>query len=331
MKSYFIGNETTIRSVYTPDTIDALTREAGLDATRTLTRADALNGAAHDADYLFSTWGMPAHSPDEIRAAFPNLRAVFYGAGSVKGFAAAFLDCGVRIVSAWGANAVPVAEYTVAQIILANKGFFPAARAASIGDRATALTAHRAAPGNYGCAVGLIGAGMIGSLVAEMLKAYHLRVKVYDPFLTPDRAAALGVTVCSLEELFATCQTISNHLANVPATVGMLNYDLFSRMGEHATFINTGRGAQVVEADLARALAECPGRTALLDVTDPEPPAADSPFYTLPNVVLTPHIAGSAGDEVARMGAYMLDEFRLLAADAPLRFEVTKPMLATMA
>ncbi len=331
MKSYFIGNEHTIHTVYTPSTIAALTCEAGLDATHTITRVEALAGAALDADYLFSTWGMPAFSPDEIRASFPHLRAVFYGAGSVKGFAESFLDCGVRIFSAWGANAVPVAEYTVAQIILANKGFFPAARAASTGDRANALAAFRAAPGNYGCSVGLIGAGMIGSLVAEMLKAYHLHVKVYDPFLTPERAANLGVELCPLDELFATCQTISNHLANVPATVGMLNYALFSRMGEHATFINTGRGAQVVEADLARALTEHPGRTALLDVTDPEPPAADSPLYTLPNVLLTPHIAGSAGDEVTRMGEYMLDEFRLFAADALLRYEVTKSMLVTMA
>ena len=88
----------------------------------------------------------------------------------------------------------------------------------------------------------------------------------------------------------------------------MLDYALFSRMPRNATFLNTGRGAQVVEADLVRALREAPDRTAVLDVTFPEPPAADSPLNALPNVFLTPHIAGSKGREVERMGAYMAEE-----------------------
>jgi phosphoglycerate dehydrogenase-like enzyme len=113
----------------------------------------------------------------------------------------------------------------------------------------------------------------------------------------------------------------------------MLHYGLFSRMSETATFINTGRGAQVVEDDLIRALSECPTRTAVLDVTMPEPPVEGSPFYSLPNVFLTPHIAGSAGDEVARMGEQMADAFTHWQ-DAPeekLSCEVTLPMLETMA
>ena len=96
-------------------------------------------------------------------------------------------------------------------------------------------------------------------------------------------------------------------------------------------FLNTGRGAQVVEEDLIRALQEEPGRTAVLDVTLPEPPEADSPLWKLENVVLTPHIAGSSGQEVARMGAYMQQEFFRLLAGQPVRFEVTEKLLETMA
>ena len=102
-------------------------------------------------------------------------------------------------------------------------------------------------------------------------------------------------------------------------------------MPRNATFLNTGRGAQVVEADLVRALREAPDRTAVLDVTFPEPPAADSPLNALPNVFLTPHIAGSKGREVERMGAYMAEECARWLSGAPTPYEVTLPMLETMA
>ena len=78
--------------------------------------------------YLFSTWGMPPLTEAQIREYFPSLKAVFYAAGSVQHFARPFLNCGVKVFSAWAANGVPVAEYTVAQIVLAGKGFFQGLR-----------------------------------------------------------------------------------------------------------------------------------------------------------------------------------------------------------
>lgn len=86
---------------------------------------------------------------------------------------------------------------------------------------------------------------------------------------------------------------------------------------ENATFLNTGRGAQVVEADLIRALTEEPARTAVLDVTWPEPPLPESPLWSLQNVFLTPHIAGSMQRETARMGAFMEREFSLFLTGQP--------------
>ena len=96
-------------------------------------------------------------------------------------------------------------------------------------------------------------------------------------------------------------------------------------------FINTGRGAQVVEEDLVRALREEPDRTALLDVTWPEPPEADSPLWTMPNVILSPHIAGSMNNEIARMGAYMQREYEAFSEGRPCSWEVTLKRLETMA
>ena len=331
MKSVFVGGD-RLPTVYSEEVISALEREAGLASREILSKSDVLAGRATDADFIFSTWGMPQFSPDEIRACLPKAKAVFYAAGSVQGFAREFLDCGVQVFSAWGANGVPVAEYATAQIVLANKGFFQAC--SRIRDPESRKDAHRyfsSFPGNFGCSVGLIGAGMIGRMVIERLKEYRLQTKVFDPFYPDEAARAACVEKCSLEEIFETCQTISNHLANNEQTRGMLNYALFSRMKPNATFLNTGRGAQVVEADLVRALQEEPGRTAVLDVTFPEPPEAGHPFYTLPNVFLTPHIAGSSGDETHRMAEYMLDEFRLFAAGRPTRYGVTLQMLATMA
>ena len=142
---------------------------------------------------------------------------------------------------------------------------------------------------------------------------------------------SLGVTLCSLEELFSTCTVVSNHLANNEQTRGMLNGALFSSMRPYATFLNTGRGAQVVEDDLVDVLTARPDLTAVLDVTYPEPPAEGHAFYSLPNCVLTPHIAGSSGDEVHRMAEYMKDEFDRLIAGEACRYEVNLKMLETMA
>ena len=281
-----------------------------------------------ETEYIFSTWGMPVFTEEEIKACLPKLKAVFYGAGSVQKFAHPFLNCGVKVFSAWAANGVPVAEYTVAQIVLANKGFFKVMRYT---DRTKATEAFRKYPGNYGVKVGIIGAGMIGKMVIRKLRDYCLEVLVFDPFLPDAVAAELGVKKVSLEELFSRCRVVSNHLANNAQTMGMLHGGLFAAMPPYATFLNTGRGAQVVEADLIKVLTDRPDLTAILDVTFPEPPEAGSPLYSLPNCILTPHIAGSAGNEVRRMGRYMEEEYENLLANRPCKYEVTLEMLETMA
>ena len=333
MRSIFLcETPATIKGVYTEEQISRLAAVAGLDST-VYCRADLLASPEKfaDVDYVFSTWGMSVLSVEEIKTCLPSLKCVFYGAGTVQYFARPFLMRGVRVFSAWAANAVPVAEYAVAQIVLAGKGFYSYPSLMRERKFAECNRLKKGYVGNYGERVGLIGVGMIGSMVAERLKAFDLEVCAYDPFLSPERAASLGLTMVSLEQMFDSCRVISNHLANNAQTKGMLDYSLFSRMLPYSTFINTGRGAQVVEDDLVRILTERPDLTALLDVTYPEPPIAGHPFYTLQNCLITPHIAGSAGDEVARMGLYMCRECEAYLAGEPTRYEVTEKMLATMA
>ena len=282
-----------------------------------------------DIEYIFSTWSMPDLSEEDIRK-LPNLKAVFYAAGSVQGFARPFLKCGVKIFSAWAANAIPVAEFTLAQILLSCKGYFRNTRSCNTWEERTGGQLHSGL-GIYNNSVALIGFGMIGRKLADLLRPFHMDVMVVDPYVTDEVLAGHGCRRAGLEEAFETAYIISNHLPNLPSTKGMLNGDLFARMRSDATFINTGRGAQVVEADLIHVLSERPDLTALLDVTYPEPPEKGSAFYELPNVQLSSHIAGSINQEVVRMADYMIEEYDRLLQGEPTRFEVTETLLQTMA
>ncbi len=297
-------------------------------------------------ELILCTWNTESLSAEQIRDYFPSLRALFYIAGSVQYFARPFLERGVRIFSAWGSMAVPVAQFTLAQIVLASKGAYLASAAYRRGaadgvgsggddapaayDKAKSLSIDRF-PGTYATRIGILGCGQIGSLVLEGLKPFNVETLVFDPFAADEKIARLGARRASLAEIFSTCSVVSNHLANNEQTAGMLGYSLFSSMGECAAFINTGRGAQVVEADLARALREEPGRCALLDVTWPEPCPKGHEFWSLPNVFITPHIAGMGLGDTRRMSDYILEEIRRYKAGEPLQSEVTLPMLATMA
>jgi len=216
--------------------------------------------------------------------------------------------------------------------VLANKGAFLAReRYKTEGYEAAGEFAHQMLPGTYHTKIGILGAGAIGALTIELLKGYSVDIYVFDPFLSDARAAELGVTKCSLQEVFSQCQTISNHMANNAQTAGMLNYDVLSLMSDTACFINTGRGAQVVEADLVRVLEEQPNRCAILDVTYPEPVEENHAFLRLPNVFLFPHIAGHANEEAHMFADCMIEQLRRYQNGLPLQYEVMPDMLKTMA
>ncbi len=333
-KAIFMGRQESKERVYGKDTVEKLKER--LDFLPDFYTEEFIrNGDKHselcNVEYIFSTWGMVELSEAEIKAFLPSLKAVFYAAGTVRYFAKPFLNCGIKVFSARAANAVPVAEYTTAQIVLANKGFFRSAPYASAGEREKACRELERYKGNYGAKVGIIGAGMIGSLVIKKLKSYDISVAVFDPFLPDETAENLGVKKVSLEALFSECEVVSNHLADNEQTRGILNANLFERMPPYSTFLNTGRGAQVVESDLIAVLKKRPDITAILDVTFPEPPENGSEFFTLQNCILTPHIAGSSGEEVKRMAVYMQEEFERMISGNAVKYEVTLKMLETMA
>lgn len=280
---------------------------------------------------MFSTWGVPLLSKAEVAQMLPNLKSVFYAAGSINHFAQAYFENGVRIFSAYKANAVAVAEYTVAQIILSNKGYFTRVRKYKE-QRDNKSKLKYAYLGNYHTKIGIIGAGEIGKKVLEFLKPYDLDIYVYDKFLSKKQITSLGGKKEDLDYIFKNCLTISNHLANKTELNGFLNKNYFNQMLPNATFINTGRGAQVNLDDLVCAMKKQPFRCALLDVTDPlEPLPHDHMAWECENIIITPHIAGSQAQEIYRMGEMMIKEFENYQNEIECKNEITPQMLKTMA
>lgn len=286
--------------------------------------------ACQHADYIFSTWGMEHFSEEEIKAYFPKASCLFYAAGSVQDFASEFLKCHIRVFSAWQANAVPVAEYTYAQILLSLKGFFRAAAKTRYHYYDMAKYSENCG-GVYNAKVGIIGVGCIGSAVAQRLKSNDVQVYYYDPYLPKENAEKLHIQSASLEEIFSECDVITNHLANKEELTGVLSGKLFDRMKPYAVFINTGRGRQVDEKGLVRAMRKVKTRTALLDVLVHEPLKPFSAIARCKNIIVTPHIAGSLGKEVVRMSKYMADEAERIDNGDSALYEVTTQMLKTMA
>jgi len=227
---------------------------------------------------------------------------------------------GIVISSAAPMNAIPVAEYTMGVILLSNKRFWQHMH----------RTTMMAAPGNYRRTVGIIGASMVGREVIRLLKSYTMDVLLYDPYVSEEGARELGVTKVDLPALMSQSDIVSLHAPNLPTLRHMINGELLTKMKDGATFINTARGALVDEEALLRELQS--GRIyAVLDVTDPEPPVDGSPFYSLPNVVYTPHSAGAMGQECHRLADFAIDELERFLAGQPLQNAVTQEALARLA
>ncbi|MGN9757921.1 hydroxyacid dehydrogenase [Streptomyces sp. SD31] len=265
-----------------------------------------LKDALARTEILVTGWGCPRLDAVVLDAA-PKLRAVLHSAGSVKSLATPELwRRGIAVSSAAAANAVPVAEYTLAMILLAGKDIF-AAR-----DR---LRTERAFPGwglvpgigNRGRRVGVIGASRIGRKVIELLRPFDLRVSLTDPYVDEAGAAALGVPLLALDDLLRTSDVVTVHAPETPETHHLVGRRELALMPDGAVLLNTARGG-LVDHDALLAELRTGRLSAILDVTDPEPLPADSPLYDLPNAFITPHLAGSQGNEVARLGIAVAEE-----------------------
>jgi phosphoglycerate dehydrogenase-like enzyme len=274
-------------------------------------RAAAVLG---EADVLVGHWGCPTLTAEVLGLA-PRLALFAYGAGTVKWQVTdAVWDRGIVVTSAAAANAVPVAEFTVAAILFANKGVpWLAARER---DPSLEVRLDPTRLGNLGRRIGLVGASHVGRHTIALLGSYDLELAVADPYLDAAEAERLGVARMELDELCAWCDVLSLHAPDVPATRHMIGARQLAALRDGATLVNTARGA-LVDHDALLAELRTGRIFAVLDVTDPEPLPGDSPLRTLPNVLLTPHLAGATGDEVVRLTDLAVEEVRRFAAGEP--------------
>ncbi len=160
-----------------------------------------------------------------------------------------------------------------------------------------------------GAVLGLVGLGRIGSRVAAIARTLGMKVLAFDPFITPERASALGVELApSLAELLPRAHVVSLHCPFTPETYHMMNAETLNLMPEGSYLINVARGALIDEAALLEAL--CSGHLAgaALDVFDPEPPMTNHPLFTLPNTICTPHIGSYTTAGVLRMQVMVCEQ-----------------------
>lgn len=273
--------------------------------------------ALQELDVIFSTWGMIPLQEKEL-VALPKLKALFYAAGATETFREPFVERGIVVCSATQANAIPVAEFALAQVLLAGAGYFRNSRGCITSDMTDQQNSYRG-HGNYGTRVAIFGNGAISSKLQELLKNHHLETVV-----VPSRSANRTV---SIEEAFQSSFAVVNLFPDRDDNAGVFNGSLFRRMMEGAVFINVGRGRQVNETDLIEVMKERPDLTALLDVQHPEPPVEGSELFTVPNIQLSGHLAGAKAAELIRMADYMIEDFQRLEKGEPLLYQVQSAQL----
>ncbi len=317
--------------LFRTDHVDVLQRVSNLVSDKPFRDFEEVAPHLPQIEVLITSWGSP-RIDEQFIAETPRLKLVAHLAGSVKGFIDdAVWRRGIQVVNAVSANAVPVAEYTVAAILFANKQVFQLNHFyLKYKENRAPWTREAPNVGNYNKTVGIIGASHVGRLVIEHLQRFELKVLLYDPYMTPLDARQLGAHKVGLTELLSQSDVVSIHAPLLQDTRHMLGARELALINDGATLINTARGAIIEQAALEAELAS--GRLfAILDTTDPEVLPANNPLFRLPNVFLTPHIAGSLGDETQRLTDYIVAELERYTRGMNLKHLVKREHLARLA
>lgn len=281
------------------------------------------------ADIAITSWGNTPVDKVLLDLA-PDLKLLAHAAGSVKPVVSDELFArGVKVVSSAKPLGIGVAETALGFTISASKNFYN-------------LSKHTAAGGwndngydkiceLYDQTIGVVSAGWAGGHYIKLLQNFHVNVLLYDPFISDEKAKSMGAKKVEFETLLKESDIVSIHAPSIPETNHMFNKETFGFMKKDAILINTARGTIIDEAALYEFMKAGNLKYACLDVTDPEPPVKDNPLRSLPNVIMTPHLAGLANNGKLSIGAHVADEIENFLAGRPLTTEVTKEMLAKMA
>ncbi len=287
------------------------------------TRADLL-ALLPNADACMTSWDV-ARLDRDVLAAAPRLAALAHMGGSVRRVVSdALWERGVQVTSAAPALGQDVAETTVGLILVGVKRIWPLAQHVREGGwRESPWWPSREIRGKT---VGIVGGGNIGCHVIRLLSPFEPgEILLYDPYMPDEAAECLGAHKAELDDLLRRADVLTLHAPSLPETEHMIDAQRLATMKDDALIVNTARGSLFDEAALIAELSK--GRFfAFLDVTDPEPPAADSPLRHLPNVVVTPHLAGCI-ENCTRMGEMAVEELRRFFAGEPPLYQVTPERL----
>lgn len=291
--------------------------------------ADQARDALGRADAALTGWkGVKLTA--ELIASAPRLQVIAHTAGSVKGLIdVAAWDREIAVCHAASMIADAVAEMCLLLELLCLRR----THEMNAGMRAgTSWAALRTWEGALlrGKKVGLVGCGYVARKHLQLLRPFGCDVSVYDPYLSDASALALGVRKVDLDTLFRESNVVSNHAPVTPETKALVGARALGLLQPSSVFINTARAYTVDYPALCEELRT--GRIyAALDVFEAEPLPLDSPLFTLPNVVLTPHVAGHSADSHLAQGAAMVAEIGRYFAGEPLQYQVSREQLAIMA
>jgi len=314
-----MGDRALRDSLFSPKLRDRLHRVADCDYDVVIQSFDAVpDDALARIDVLLTGWHAPRVDREALER-LPDLKLIAHAGGTVKGHVGH--ECwerGISVTTAALANAIPVAEFALAQILFAGKFAWEASRLYVETRRVIDRERKFPTAGNYEKTVGIVGASKIGRLVLGHLRRFDMDVVVFDPTVDADEIAVLGARKVELDELMRVSDIVSLHAPVLSTTIGMIGRQELASMRDGATLINTARGALVDHSALREELLS--GRLhAALDVTTPEPLPQDDPLFGLRNVFVTPHMAGSTGAELHRMTALALTEIeRFASGEAPV-------------
>ncbi|MGO2746484.1 hydroxyacid dehydrogenase [Microbacterium sp.] len=331
MNTLFALDPALVHKLFRPASLARLESLVDIDPDEVITDFREVPAAAlSDVEFLITGWGSPTIGPAELDR-MPALRAILHAAGTVKGHVDADAwHRGIIVTTAASANARPVAEYTLAMILLAGKRAFELSREFAVSRHPLPIATGYPAIGNAGRTVGIVGASRIGRRVLDLLRPFDFDLLLTDPTISAAEARDLGATLVGLDELLERSSIVSLHAPMTPATEHMLDAAALARIPDGACLINTARG-RLIDHDALRAELRTGRISAILDVTDPEPLDEDDVLYTLPNVTLTPHIAGAAGNELALLGDMVTEQLaQILAGTSPVD-AISFEQLATMA
>lgn len=254
-----------------------------------------------NANVVITSWGNDLLTKEILDNA-PDIKLIVHAAGSIKPILSKeIIKREIPIANNAKVLGKGVAETTLGLTITSVKNIFYLSQQTTRGN-----WIRKPVKEMVDLTIGVIGAGWVGKHYIKLLQSFDVDVLLYDPTLTDNQVSKLGATKVDLNKLLTDSDVISIHAPAIDETYHLLNYDNLSLLKDGAILINTARGSIIDEKGLLRVLQE-KNIFACIDVTDPEPPSENHPFRQLDNVILTPHIAGLAGNGKLAIGKNTVD------------------------